>query len=695
MAVDPTTAKDPAAEPGHGSADTAVPAGDGYENELTATRQALRDTEERLNTIVNALHHVVWSVEPRTGQVLYVNGVAELVYGRSLDALYLGPGPWRDTVHPEDLVAFDQALDELRATGKCEVEHRIVRADGVTRWVHTRARTNYRADGKPREWEGITTDVTEGRAAVAALRASETNFRSLIERSPDGMLVHRDGVVVYANRALLDLLGGAAQGGLAGRPLRTLTHPDEHDLLEAELGTIPERHVAPSRDHRLRRADGSWAWVELNSMDLTYQAQHAVLTVVRDVSARRSMQRRLLLTDRMASLGTMAAGVAHEINNPLAYVVSNVHYALGVLDAVEAELGAQSALGARLAEARAALRDAQDGAQRVTQTVRELKTLSRQDDAHQERVDVQQVLETCIRMAWAEIKHRARLERDYGPTAPVLTSEARLGQVFLNLLVNAAQAIPEGNAQQHCIRVRTARDARGWTCVEVQDSGQGIAAEHRERLFDPFFTTKPVGVGTGLGLSICHSIVSGLGGEIQVDSELGRGSTFRVLFPPAGDAVEPRAAPPPQPTVPADVRGRVLVIDDDPTVGVGVARVLRKSHDVEHLVAARDALERINGGEAYDVIVCDVMMPDMGGVDFHERLVATGNPHAERVVFLTGGAFTPRTRDYLARPGFVVVEKPFHPPDLRALVDGRVKQRRGVRGADTAEDPQRRARPAG
>ena len=148
-------------------------------------------------------------------------------------------------------------------------------------------------------------------------------------------------------------------------------------------------------------------------------------------------------------------------------------------------------------------------------------------------VAVRRVLDSSINIAWNEIRHRARLVKDYGETPLVEGNESRLGQVFLNLLLNAAHAIPEGETERNEIRVTTRTDGRGYAIVEVRDSGMGIPIAIRERIFDPFFTTKPVGEGTGLGLWICAGIVSALGGEVKVDSEIGRGSTFRVTLPPA------------------------------------------------------------------------------------------------------------------------------------------------------------------
>jgi CheY-like chemotaxis protein/two-component sensor histidine kinase len=318
-----------------------------------------------------------------------------------------------------------------------------------------------------------------------------------------------------------------------------------------------------------------------------------------------------------------------------------------------------------LADVRAAIVEAQVGAERVRDLVRDLRTFSRGDDGARAPVNVERVLESSIKMAWNEIRHRARLVRQYGGVPQVAAEAARLGQVFLNLILNAVQAIPEGDVQRNEIRVTTRVDAEGRVVAEVRDSGEGMPAAVQQRLFEPFFTTKPVGVGTGLGLYICHHIVTDFGGAIQVESAPGEGSLFRITLPLA----------PPQPTAaslvagsgPARQRARVLVVDDEPMIGATLARVL-SVHEVIAIRSAREALARIGGGERFDVILCDLMMPEMSGMDLHAALSGSAPEAAGRMVFLTGGIFTPAARAFAESIPNPIVEKPFDAGALRALV---------------------------
>jgi signal transduction histidine kinase len=253
---------------------------------------------------------------------------------------------------------------------------------------------------------------------------------------------------------------------------------------------------------------------------------------------RHEMQARLAVADRMASVGTLAAGVAHELNNPLAYVSANLAYVAEALQrAPEGPLRAGTISRRDLVQA---VEDAQQGASKMRSIIQDLRTFCRQGGDRTGPVDLQPVLQSCVSMAWNEMKRRARFVRDLQDVPKVLGNEGRLGQVFLNLLVNAAQAISEGGADRNVIRLATRQLPDGRVSVEVTDTGSGIPPEVQRRVFDPFFTTKPVGVGTGLGLSICHNIVSSLGGSIEVESAPGRGATFRVLLQPAEAVVVTR-----------------------------------------------------------------------------------------------------------------------------------------------------------
>jgi signal transduction histidine kinase len=244
------------------------------------------------------------------------------------------------------------------------------------------------------------------------------------------------------------------------------------------------------------------------------------------LARRRESEHRRVQMDRLATMGTLAAGVAHEINNPLAYVTSNLAFIRRALEqAPTAPLDADDR-----ADALQALRETEQGIERISQIVRDIKSLSRRDE-QKIPVNLREVLESAARMAAPAIRKHARLEVQIHELPVVLGDAGRLSQVIINLLVNAAQAIQEGSPSENEVRLVARKDEHNGALIEIHDTGSGMTAEVKARLFEPFFTTKPAGVGTGLGLSISHSIVTAQGGSMTVESEPGSGSVFRVRLP--------------------------------------------------------------------------------------------------------------------------------------------------------------------
>jgi signal transduction histidine kinase len=386
---------------------------------------------------------------------------------------------------------------------------------------------------------------------------------------------------------------------------------------------------------------------------------------------KKKMQEQLLISDRMATVGLLAAGVAHEINNPLAILVSNLELLsqqVGEPTTDKARDGPQESVASRLASLAEPLRDAREAAERVRLIARDLKVLSRSSDAVSHNpVDIRGVLESAIRMASNEVRHRARLTREYADVPPVNGNESRLGQVFLNLIVNAAHAIPEGHVENNEIKFVIRMEARGRVAVEIHDSGAGIPDDALPHIFDSFFTTKAATTGTGLGLAICRRIIAEHDGEISVQSQVGVGSVFRTLLPVAS---QPAAASSTEPAeVVAGRRGRILAVDDEPMLCSVIQKILGTDHDVTTITSAKEALRMVGEGARYDLILCDLMMPDMTGMDFHARLQQSAPDQATKIMFMTGGAFTEGTRAFLADARNVSIEKPFRAKTLREQVN--------------------------
>jgi len=369
--------------------------------------------------------------------------------------------------------------------------------------------------------------------------------------------------------------------------------------------------------------------------------------------------------ERLATLGTLASGIAHEINNPLSYVIASLEF--GATELAEL-LGAphdtlSEEVRRRLVDLAAALADARAGADQLRRIVRDVRGFSALGEEAGHAVELPRIVESAMRLASTKLRERARVRASFGAVPLVVASESRLCQVFVNLLVNAADACPRDQAETSEIHITTRTDVEGAgdAIVEVRDTGAGIAAADLPRVFDAFFTTKKGESGIGLGLSIVKEIVTSLGGTIEVESELGKGSVFRVRLPFA--SVAPRAAR--GDTVRSEERrARVLIVDDDPAVLSALNRLVSLHHEVVPVGGGVAALELLRAGARFDAILCDVMMPDLSGMGLHEALVRERPEMASRMVFVSAGAFTAEARAFLER---VPNDRLFKPFDVGAV----------------------------
>ncbi|MFZ5479146.1 MAG: hybrid sensor histidine kinase/response regulator [Myxococcota bacterium] len=485
-------------------------------------------------------------------------------------------------------------------------------------------------------------------------RSPHRAVRDLLDRIPEPVFVHRDWRFLHVNPAAAAALGYDDPAELAGADALAAVDPADLAVVRARGKAILGGEAVGNREIRVVRRDGTRLWLEMASVSIDFEGAPAIAAFARDVTARRTLETRMLQAERLLAIGTLAGGVAHEIANPLTWVLTNVDY-------VSREL-----TGRGPADVTEALRDAREGLDRVLAIVRDMRLLARPDMEERQPADVRVALEAALSLAQPHIRHRARVVRQLSPVPRVLANETRLGQVFLNVLRNAGQAIPYGAPDTHEVRVRCATDRDGRVRVEVVDTGEGMSPAHLARVFDPFFTTRPPGEGMGLGLSVAQAVVAACGGEIAIDSQPGAGTVVRVLLPPADvgvAAVEGLAAPSP------GRRARVLVVDDEEMMGASVRRALSE-HDVVACTNGLAALGRLRAGERYDVLVCDLHMPVMTGMELHRQLVELEPELARRTVFITGAAASPEVGAFLEVVANARLMKPVMPDDLRAAVRG-------------------------
>jgi two-component system cell cycle sensor histidine kinase/response regulator CckA len=534
---------------------------------------------------------------------------------------------------PESLTPFLSLVDE--AYCEAEQEHLLLE--------RSLELTNQELLDKNRS---LQKELNEHERAGEILLQTQASLRQVIDKSPYGIVVRRNQRWIYVNHAWARFLGYENPEDLLGKrgldflPAEELERYNSGQL-EKGPGDVPVGQV------RFQRRNREIILLEIApAQEILFEGELAHLIVAQDITARKKMEAQLLLSDRMASLGLLAAGIAHEINNPLAGILGNLEFAETVLsDPVELQ---------------AVIQDAKECANRVRHIIRGMKTFSRPDEQSLTQVDVQQALESAIKLVQNEVRHRARLVKVFQPVPYVLANEARIGQVFLNLLVNAAQAIPEGNTSLNTITIYTYANPQGEVVIEIKDTGVGIAEENLAKIFDPFFTTKALGVGTGLGLSICHGIITSLKGRIEAESTLGSGCLFRITLPPT----EPRPIIEETPMPVFRRRHRILVIDDEAPIGTAIRNILRE-HEVIPLRNANEALQRIKLGEHFDAILCDLMMPIITGMEFYAQLSQEAPELCRRVIFISGGAFTPQARTFLDEVPNTRLEKPFTTKELK------------------------------
>ena len=367
-------------------------------------------------------------------------------------------------------------------------------------------------------------DAVDRRSAERALAESEAQFRLLLDSAPDSIALGTAKRFFYANPAFVRTLGYADMGEVTHSPLIEHIHPEDRPVARRLARAVLETgKPGPATKLRAIRKDGTFVQVDLRVIAIEWDGERALIGIARDLTERRRTQAQLIRADRLAAMGTLAAGVAHEINNPLAYLMLNLQFLMRELPRFDGAPGRLTALLERLAEA-------EHGARRVSAIVGDLKSFARPEQLDRGPVSVTNAAISAAKVASPQIRHRARLVENYVAVPLVDASATRLEQVFVNLLVNAAHAVPEGSPDKHEIRV-TVRPEGDRVIVEVRDTGAGIPAEILGRVFDPFFTTKPRGIGTGLGLPISRGIVTSLGGDISVTSTVGGGTTFRVSLP--------------------------------------------------------------------------------------------------------------------------------------------------------------------
>ena len=495
-------------------------------------------------------------------------------------------------------------------------------------------------------------DAADGLAALPAARTSTA--RASVAPSLDGIalllalplvgavVAQPDGTIVVANDE-----GRRAIGALQGSAADRLTHPALRALLEETPGAAQEvEAIDADGAHRVLRVAAA-------------RQGGRVLLSLQEVTDERLMHERLLQSEKMASIGQLVSGVAHELNNPLTGIMG---FAQLLLTRDELPDGLRREISTIF-----------DEAERAARIVQNLLSFARRRRAEKEHVDLNDLVERVIELRSYDlrvhnIEPRAKLSRTL---APVLADPHQIQQVLLNVIRNAEHAIRERGGHG-TITISTSA-ANGYARVVVADDGGGIAPENLRRIFDPFFTTKPPGEGTGLGLTIVYGILEEHGGHVHVESKLGKGATFQFELPLAEGAGEQRRDATPRAARRASGRS-ILVIDDEASIREVLLILLsRDGHDVETVADGLAALERLAERD-FDLIITDVRMPGVDGIEFYSRVRAWSPAVAERIVFTTGDIVNPTTRDFLASVQNRTLQKPFSLAEVRDVIAALLKR---------------------
>ena len=613
-----------------------------------------------LLSILEELPVGIWVARASDGGLVYANGALAAILGMpARDAARDGATPtYQFQDHegrpfPQASLPFVQVVRRRETVSVDDLV--IARADGTRAHVRAVGKPLFGAGGELGHVVVAFRDVTAEVQREAAAAVARHKLKTALEHAPIVLFASDvDGTVTVSEGAALEAMGWKS-GELVGRSSLDL-YKDYPDVLanhRRALAGESFRTVTELGDVALE----TW----LSPMRGPSGEIGGVIGVSTDVTDRRRMERQVDRAERLAAIGRLAASVAHEINNPLTYSIEALRLAA---EDVAARAGVATP---RLADL---LREAAEGMERVRLITRDHTAYSRSEENVRSPQDPGLALAAPAKMVATRTSARARVDLQLGPSATIDADPTRLIQIFVNLVLNAADAMPADGAERNRI-VITVRVEAGDAVVEVADNGPGVPAELRGRVFDPFFTTKPVGEGTGLGLFVTRNLVEATGGSITLDEAPGGGARFTIRLPTVAapiPAVIVHAASQPIAAGVAPRRRRVLVIDDEPQLARIFRAALAAEFDVQAVTSGRAGLDHLREADPYDLILCDLMMADVSGMQVFEGL-RTHRPGLERrIVFMTGGVFDPAVAEFLASVPNECVDKPF---DVRAYVRGR------------------------
>lgn len=594
----------------------------------------LRENTDFVDALFESLVGYAIIAADFNGNVITYNEGARQIYGYAPEEI-IGKQNI-EIFFPEEFIEsgrLKQLIDDLIGKGRFSYEGEKVRKSGERFPAHISFTLTKDRTGKVVGFIEIVKDLTEQKQSEAALRESEKQFRHVIEKNIDGaIIVDKDGIVSFANPATEALFGRKTEelvGELFGFP--------------TIVGETTELDIV----HRGKKATVA----EMRVVEIEWRGKQAYLASLRDITERkqaeaekRILEQKAQLASRLASVGEMVAGITHEINNPLTSVIGF------------AQLLMQRDIPEDISED---VRIISDGAMRVADIVKRLLAFAREYKPERGYVDINQITKTTLALrAYGMKTNNIKVVTHLDPELPrTMADGGQIQEVFLNIIINAENEIKLAHGRGNLVIKTEAVD--GTIRTSFEDDGPGIAKENMERIFNPFFTTREVGKGTGLGLSICHGIITEHGGRIYAESELGRGATFIVELPIVSEEKQLEPAGPAADEAGRVTGARILVVDDEPPIRRFLSQVLTdEGHKVETTDNADDALERLKQ-KRYNLILVDIKMPGMSGVELYQHIQRIAQSLARRVVFITGDVMGADTRGFLSKTKSPCIAKPF------------------------------------
>jgi PAS domain S-box-containing protein len=639
--------------------------------ERKRAEEALRQSMQKYRLLADNANDIIWTMDMNL-KFTYMSPSVERIRGYTVEEVMqqsveeiFTPSSLEIAlkVYEEELAIESMPHRDLSRTRTVELEHTC--KDGSTVWVEINMAFLHDQDGQPVGILGVSRDITERKRAEEELRQSEEKYRTILKEIEDSYFeVDLAGNLTFVNDSTCRNLR-YSRGELLGMNYRGFTAEEDIQHVYKAFNRV-YRTNRPNRGicWKVVRKDGTVGFVEA-TVSLVRDPQGKIIGfrgVGRDITERKKVEEerkqlelKAQVTSRLASVGEMAAGVAHEINNPLTGVIG---YAQLLMDREDIPFDIRKDLTA-----------INDGAQRVAGVVKRLLAFSRQTKPERRYVDINELIESTLALRAYHLNvNNIKVTTQLAPDVPETVADpGQLQQVLLNLIVNAETEMKLAHGKGKL--TITTEKSHNTIKVSVKDDGPGIAKENLERIFDPFFTTREVGEGTGLGLSLCYGIIAEHKGRIYAESKLGKGATFIVELPVVTEAEPPKPIEPVVEQPEKVAKARILVVDDEQVIRELAKRALAgEGYEVDTVDNAAEALKKIES-QRYNLVLIDIKMPDMDGVELYRRTQRIAKSLARRVVFITGDILGADTEKFLSETKAVHIEKPFDAEQLRREVN--------------------------